>query len=94
MKILLVGLDGPIADVVGGWLRASGHGVEACLAGEERLSANRWCPDVIFFKLETAGALAQFVGWLRARFRLAETRVIAEFFYDKPRRRLQSNRLG
>lgn len=77
MKILLVGLDGPIGDVVGGWLRASGHGVEACLAGEEMLSANRWCPDVIFFKPGTAGALAQFVGWLRARYRLAETRVIA-----------------
>lgn len=77
MKILLAGLDDQGAGTVGGWLREAGHGVESCASYDERLVANRWRPDLILARSGTPEALAQFVGWLRARHRLAETRVIA-----------------
>lgn len=77
MKILLVGLDGPTAALVGGWLSEMGHGVESCALGEERLAANRGRPDVILMRTDAPEALTQFAGWLRARHRLAEARVVA-----------------
>lgn len=77
MKILLVGLDGPVADVAGGWLREGGHEVAACPLGEERLCANRFCPDLVLIRVKAAEALTQFIGWLSARQRIAGARVVA-----------------
>lgn len=77
MKILLAGLEEESAGMVGGWLREAGHGVERCGPGEERLAANRVRPDLVLAHLGAPEGLSQFVGWLRARPRLAEARVIA-----------------